>query len=393
MEGIAEAAIDVEARGLDFVCFGDQLQGTEPRTILTPDVVPGPARYTKQQWTDAFTQCAMAAMTTAEVELSVFTDATRRNPAILAQTAITIDQVSHGRFFLTLGAGEAKQFRPFGFERDRPFLHLEEQLKLLPQYFNSREKFSYQGPIWSADDAYLAVGPYDQQRSIPLIVMGGPGRAIELAAKYADGWLCFLPQMGDPGWYAEQASYIREVRIRDGKDPDAFRFMGTFHGIISDDEAVIQRTTEHPLAKWGALVFVPGGKTWRRWGSSHPLGDNWFYSRDLEPNKWSRDEAFAVIDKVPPEIVRASKLVGSASAVAEQIRAYIEAGVTDIRVANYVSILEDGSFGTSGVNRSNLTLETMAMVREQLGMAPFTPRTVNRAPWIRNISASDQEPH
>ena len=122
MEGIAEAAIDIEKRGLDFVAFGDQSQcrALNSRDNFTPDIVPGPARYTKQQWTDAFTQCTMAAMTTSEVELSVFTDATRRNPAILAQTAITIDQVSHGRFFLTLGAGVAKQFRPFGFERDRP---------------------------------------------------------------------------------------------------------------------------------------------------------------------------------------------------------------------------------------------------------------------------------
>jgi hypothetical protein len=46
---------------------------------------------------------------------------------------------------------------------------------------------------------------------------------------------------------------------------------------------------------------------------------------------------------------------------------------------------------TSGVNRSNLTLETMAMVREQLGMAPFMPRTVNRAPWIRNVPVYGQE--
>ena len=80
MEGIAEAAIDIEAQGLDFVCFGDQLQGTEPRTIMTEDIVPGPARFTKQQWTDAFIQCTMAAMTTGSVELSVFTDGTRAQP-------------------------------------------------------------------------------------------------------------------------------------------------------------------------------------------------------------------------------------------------------------------------------------------------------------------------
>ena len=150
-----------------------------------------------------------------------------RNPAILAQTAITLDQVSRGRFFLTVGAGEAKQFRPFGFERDKPFLHLQEQLKLLRMYFTNRDPFSYDGPIWKADDAYFTVGPYEEQRSIPLVVMGGPGRAVEIAAEHADGWLCYLPAMGDASWYAEQVKYIKEVRERKGLDPEAFRFMIT----------------------------------------------------------------------------------------------------------------------------------------------------------------------
>ena len=100
---------------------------------------------------------------------------------------------------------EAKQFRPFGFERKKPFLHLEEQLKILRLFFDRREPFSYSGPIWSIDEATLYTGPYDAKRSIPLIVMGGPGRAVEIAAKHADGWLCFLPQMGTAEWYAQRA--------------------------------------------------------------------------------------------------------------------------------------------------------------------------------------------
>jgi phthiodiolone/phenolphthiodiolone dimycocerosates ketoreductase len=374
MEGIVAAAKDVERRGLDFVAFGDQLQGTEPGSIMTPDIVPGKARITKRQWTDAFLQCTMAAMSTREIELTVFTDALRRGPAILAQTAITLDHISHGRFFLTVGAGEAKQFRPFGFERNKPFLHLEEQLKILRLFFERREPFSYSGPIWSIDEVTLYTGPYDAKRSIPLIVMGGPGKAVEIAARHADGWLCFLPQMGTPEWYAEQVKQIRETRERDGKDPDAFRFMITAHSIISDDEDTIRRVSESPLGKWGAIVFVPGGRTWRRWGGEHPMGDDWFYSRDLEPNKWSREKTLAAIAKVPPKVVLASKFVGTMDSVARQVQAYIDAGATHVRMANYVSILEDGSFGTSDVGKSNLTVETMSLIRRNNGLGDFRRR-------------------
>ena len=375
MEGIAAAAKDIEAQGLDFVCFGDQLQGTEPRTIMTPDIVPGPARASKLQWTDAFLQCSLAASATSEVELSVFTDATRRNPSILAQTAITLDQISHGRFFLTVGAGEAKQFRPFGFTRSKPFLHLEEQLKILRRFFECREPFRYDGPIWSIDDVCFDVGPYDAERSIPMVVMGGPGRAVEIASRHADGWLCYLPAMGDADWYAQQVRTIREQRERDGRDPDTFRFMITCLSIVAEDEETIQRTCENRIARWGAMVFVPGGKTWSRWGAKHPMGDDWYYSRDLEPNTWSREDALRVIDQVPPEVVRASKFVGAPQEVAVQIQGYIDAGATHVRVGNYVSIVQDGSFGTSGAKRSNLTIETLAAVRERNGLGPFSPRT------------------
>ena len=133
---------------------------------------------------------------------------------------------------------------------------------------------------------------------------------------------------------------------------------------------MIQKTCENRLAKWGAVVFVPGGKTWQRWGVSHPLGDDWFYSRDLEPNKWTRQQTLDVIDRVPAAVVRDSKMVGTPDEVADQIKGYVDAGANYVRVGNYVSIVHDGSFGTSGAKRSNFTIETMAALRAKLGLGP-----------------------
>lgn len=81
---------------------------------------------------DVWSLMTSTAMVTNRVRIGLTaTDALRRPPAVLAQQALSLDHFAHGRFFLTLGAGEVKQFTPYGLSREKPFTHLQESMKII----------------------------------------------------------------------------------------------------------------------------------------------------------------------------------------------------------------------------------------------------------------------
>ena len=57
---------------------------------------------------------AAAALTKNVPLVSAVVDTVRLHPAMLAQTALTIDHLSHGRFILGLGSGESENTLPYG---------------------------------------------------------------------------------------------------------------------------------------------------------------------------------------------------------------------------------------------------------------------------------------
>jgi alkanesulfonate monooxygenase SsuD/methylene tetrahydromethanopterin reductase-like flavin-dependent oxidoreductase (luciferase family) len=116
---------------------------------------------------------------------------TYRNPALLAKMATTVDQVSHGRLVLGIGAGwfdrdhTAYGF-PFGSARERA-RKLAEALQVITKLW-SEDHPSFAGKYYQLDKAPFA--PPNVQRPHPPIVIGGQGKRwiVPLVARYGDGW-------------------------------------------------------------------------------------------------------------------------------------------------------------------------------------------------------------
>jgi phthiodiolone/phenolphthiodiolone dimycocerosates ketoreductase len=138
-ENVLAGAQMADASGMDFSIFFDQLNLTIPRSMWTPDLVAAAANFDIDCWMDPWVLAGSAAVVTEKVQLSCVSDALRRNPANLAQLALTVDHMSKRRFFLCLGAGEKKQFQPYGLERNKPFTHLQESIKIITK-------------LWASDD-------------------------------------------------------------------------------------------------------------------------------------------------------------------------------------------------------------------------------------------------
>jgi alkanesulfonate monooxygenase SsuD/methylene tetrahydromethanopterin reductase-like flavin-dependent oxidoreductase (luciferase family) len=82
---------------------------------------------------------AALAAVTSTIELgSLVTAITFRNPALLAKMADTVDEVSHGRLILGIGAGgDEGEHRAFGFPWEHRFHRFEEALMILRDLLNS----------------------------------------------------------------------------------------------------------------------------------------------------------------------------------------------------------------------------------------------------------------
>ena len=115
------------------VWLPDHMVSFWPDSIWSPEftdlatVSPSPHRHV-----DGLAVASAAAVLTKHVTLATsVVDTVRRHPSLLAQTALTIDHLSGGRFVLGLCSGETENTVPYGFDFSRPVSRFEESLKVI----------------------------------------------------------------------------------------------------------------------------------------------------------------------------------------------------------------------------------------------------------------------
>ncbi len=139
---------------------------------------------------DAWTTLAgLAALTTRLRFGTLVSPATFRHPAVLAKSAVTVDQISGGRVEVGIGAGWwEREHEAYGIPLPpvaQRMDMLEEQLQIVGAHW-AEGPFSIEGFYYSARELDARPKPVQQPRP-PLIVgaKGGP-RSLRLAARYAD---------------------------------------------------------------------------------------------------------------------------------------------------------------------------------------------------------------
>ena len=134
-----------------------------------------------------------AAAITRDLELGLLvTGNIYRNPALLAKMAVTVDQISHGRYVLGIGAGWfAAEHEAYGIEF--PSLkercdRLEEALDVITALFalEPEQTASYEGKYYTLKDSPMHP-PSVRRPRVPILVGGnGEKRTLKTCAKYAD---------------------------------------------------------------------------------------------------------------------------------------------------------------------------------------------------------------
>ncbi len=169
---------------------------------------------------DAFIQFGGLARETTDLELVMLVSPiTFRHPAVLAKMAVTLDQMSGGRFALGVGTGWMdREHEVFGIpypDRGTRFAMLEDALAYLTAAFDPSHP-GHTGPFYSLEPFPITPRP---TRRVPLVVGGtGPHATPRLAGTYADEFNIY------PGPdAADRIDRFRSAAHAAGRDPDEIR--------------------------------------------------------------------------------------------------------------------------------------------------------------------------
>ena len=208
--------------------------------------LPPPGRREEEHLNahEAFTLISAVAGFTSKLRLGhLVLGNTYRNPALVAKMATTVDQISHGRFTLGIGAAWFKrEHEAYGWtfpsmrERQDRF---EEACGLIRALFTATEPVSVEGRYYTLDEAPLAPGSF-QTPHVPILVGGtGERRTLRTLAKYGD-------VMNIDGWAGGPmtAEYVHhKCRVLDrhcesvGRDPKEIRRTVLIPTMVTDDKA------------------------------------------------------------------------------------------------------------------------------------------------------------
>jgi phthiodiolone/phenolphthiodiolone dimycocerosates ketoreductase len=313
------------------VWLSDHLVSLWPDAIWTPEftdlatVSPSPHRQL-----DGLAMAAAVAARTERVRIATsVVDTVRRHPVMLAQTAITIDHLSKGRFILGLGSGELENIVPYGFDFSTPVARFEEAVRVIRLLWDSEGPVDFDGRFYRLEHARLDAEPYEGRCPELWVGCSGP-RMLDIAGRQADGWW----PVGNitPDNYAPQVAALRQAAEQAGRDPMSITTAGFVTCLIGDD-AEIAEMIEAPLVK--AYLLQVRGDFMRSRGFPHPLGDAWKGIHDIDPGTLTRERLLDFLGRVDPRSILAVLPHGTPKQVAGQVKAFVEAGMQVPRILDY----------------------------------------------------------
>ncbi|WP_369368479.1 LLM class flavin-dependent oxidoreductase [Streptomyces sp. CG4] len=256
-----------------------------------------------------------------------------RTPAALAQTAITLSNLSGGRFLLGLGASGPQVMEGLhGVPFARPLRRMRETVEIVRRLFDGG-KLAYSGaeftiPLPGGEAVPMRLSMRPEHR-IPLYLAALSPAMLRLTGEVADGWLgtSFVPEGADGAYFAHlDEGLARSGRIR--ADLDVCQ--GAEVAFAPDEDALGAMTARRKKE----LAFSLGGM-----GSASTNFYNNAYSRQgwaevaaEVRERWQAGDRDGAAALVTDEMVLGTTLIGTEAMVRERLRVWRAAGVDTVRL-------------------------------------------------------------
>lgn len=130
---------------------------------------------------DVYVTLGLAAQETSTIKLGPVTNGYTRHPAVTANAAATLNEISGGRALVNLVAGGSMVLRPMAIAREAPLTVMSETIDILHRLW-SGEPVSYDGQRYRLESAQITAGAQE----IPVwLSVRGP-KMLELAGRQAE---------------------------------------------------------------------------------------------------------------------------------------------------------------------------------------------------------------
>lgn len=256
-----------------------------------------------------------------------------RTPVALAQTAITLSNLSQGRFLLGLGpSGPQVMEGLHGVRFARPLARVRETVEIVRQVLTGgrivHSGAEYRIPLPGGDAVPMKLS-MRAEHPVPLYLAALSPAMLRLTGEVADGWLgtSFVPEGAADAYFA----HLDEGLARGGRDrADLDICQGAEVAFAPDEEALSAMVA----GRRKELAFSLGGM-----GSASTNFYNRAYSRQgwaevaaEVRQRWQAGDRDGAAALVTDEMVLATTLIGTEDMVRERLRVWRDAGVDTVRL-------------------------------------------------------------
>jgi F420-dependent oxidoreductase-like protein len=258
-----------------------------------------------------------------------------RTPALLAMTAVGLDQLSGGRFILGIGASGPQVIEGFhGVPYDAPVARTEEIIEICRSVWR-RDRLEHSGQKYQIPLAAgqgtglgkpLKLIDHPVRDRIPVYVAALGPKNVELTAAIAEGWLPlhYWPDRAAQVWGDSLAAGM--ARRQNGLPPLE---------IVAGGPLAIGPDVEHLREQARpALALYFGGMGARGWNFYNDVLKRYGFEQEAEAiqDAYLGGDKNAAAAMVPAALVEGISLVGDEGFVRDRVAAYAASGVTILNV-------------------------------------------------------------
>lgn len=258
-----------------------------------------------------------------------------RTPANTAMTAMTLNQLSGGRFLLGLGLSGPQVVEGWhGVSYAHPLNRTREYVEIVRRIFHREAPLTFDGtqyqiPYHGQDatglgkplKSTLAAAP-----DIPIYLAAIGPKNVELAAEIGDGWLpiFFAPERYDDVY----KPHIEAGLAKAGKNISDFDIAPTVSVVINDNLDICYNMLRPMLALYVGGMGARGKNFYNDLAGRYGFAAEAAEIQDL----YLSGDKGAAMTRVPAELIDAVALVGPKERVRERLRLWLNSPVTTINM-------------------------------------------------------------
>ena len=262
---------------------------------------------------DALTGLAYLAAKTSSIKLGTFVvQLGSRSPALLATSALSLQELSTGRFILGIGTSGPRVMEGWhGVRFRKPVQTTRETIEIV-RTVSRGERLEHAGEVYPLplpDSRGAALRPLVRPDHVPVYVAAMGPQNLRLTGELADGWLgnAFIPEAAEV-FFAP----LREGAQQAGRTLDQLDLVAPVAVEFHDDQAAADAAARRHA----------DGYAFTRLG----------YGTEVETvaGLWQAGKQDEARSAVPLDLGRLTNLLGTPDAIADRVSHYRAAGITTL---------------------------------------------------------------